>query len=79
MNTPGMIRKIDALGRIVIPAVLRSRLGVESGDLLEMALEGDSLVLRKFSCTCVFCGGSQNLLTYMNKPVCRNCIANLKR
>ncbi len=79
MRTPGMIRKVDSLGRIVIPATLRSSLGVESGDLLEMTVEGEALVLKKFSCVCTFCGGREDLVTYMDKPVCRQCIRNMSR
>ena len=78
MNIPGMIRKVDTLGRIVIPVALRERLDVKSGDLVEMTMEGDRLVMRKFSCACVFCGDNQKLVTFMDKPVCRDCIAKLK-
>lgn len=79
MKIPGMIRKVDSLGRIVIPAALRNSLGVESGELVEMFVEGDRLIMRKFSCGCTFCGGSQSLVTYMDKPVCRECIKKLNR
>ena len=78
MKIPGMIRKVDPLGRIVIPAALRGRLNIQNGDLVEMTVEGDRLILGKFSSTCVFCGTNQQIVTFMDKPVCRSCIAKLK-
>lgn len=78
MKIPGMIRKVDSLGRIVIPQSLRSSMGIQSGDLVEMFLESDRLVMQKFACSCVFCGSNQQLMTFMDKPVCRECISKLK-
>lgn len=78
MKIPGMIRKVDSLGRVVIPQTLRGHMGIQSGDLLEMFLEGDRLVMQKFACSCIFCGSNQHLIVFMDKPVCRECISKLK-
>lgn len=79
MKTPGMIRKVDELGRIVIPHELRKALDIGSGDLLELGCEGETLTLRKFSPTCVFCGDREELSAYKEKYICGECLRNLKR
>ena len=78
MKIPGIIRKVDTLGRVVIPQSLRSSMDIKCGDLVEMFREGDRLVMQKFACSCVFCGETQNLMTFMEKTVCRDCIAKLR-
>lgn len=79
MRTPGMVRKVDELGRIVIPHELRKALGIRNGDELELCCEGERLVLRKFSSTCVFCGESEDLSVYKEKYVCGKCLRNLRK
>ncbi len=78
MTTPGVIRKVDSLGRIVIPVSMRGRLQLESGDLVELSMENDQLVLRKFALRCIFCGGTQDLLSFRNKTVCEDCARHLR-
>ncbi len=73
MNTPGMIRKVDDLGRIVIPMELRRLLEIESGQLLEMKCEGQQLVLTKFFPGCIFCGSREDLSGYCGKYLCASC------
>ena len=78
MKIPGIIRKVDTLGRVVIPQSLRSSMGIKCGDLVEMFQEGDRLVMQKFACSCVFCGANQHLIVFMDKPVCKDCVSKLK-
>lgn len=78
MRIPGMVRKIDDLGRIVIPSELRRALEISSGDALELSCQGDALVLRKFSPACIFCGGLGEMLTYQGKNVCAHCVRQIK-
>ncbi len=78
MNTPGVLRKIDDLGRVVIPSELRKALQLKSGDLLELRAEEDRLVLKKFTPGCIFCGSIHSLVRYEGKDVCANCIRILK-
>ena len=78
MKTTGMIRQLDSLGRVVLPIELRRSLGIGPKDMLEIMVEDQSLVLRKYETNCHFCGGSQGLSSFMGKMICRQCIRELK-
>ena len=73
MKTVGIIRKVDELGRVVLPIEMRRTLDIEERDPLEISLEGETIVLRKVQCVCVFCGDDQDLLEYTGKCICSNC------
>ncbi len=73
-KSSGIVRKTDSLGRIVIPKGLRQKLEIEDDDYVEIIEENDCLVLRKYHPRCVFCGGTERLLKYREKYICRNCI-----
>ncbi|MDX1658499.1 MAG: AbrB/MazE/SpoVT family DNA-binding domain-containing protein [Nitriliruptorales bacterium] len=77
MKSTGIHRKVDDLGRIVIPAGLRKSLGIREGDALEVLVEGDRVVLAKPSSSCVFCGGEDDLQGFRDKAVCRGCVASV--
>ncbi len=79
MRTPGMLRKIDDLGRVVIPSEIRKAMQIDKGDVLEMSMEEDRLVIRKFAPACIFCGGTEHLFTYEEKNICGQCIETIKR
>lgn len=79
MSVPGMIRKMDNLGRVVIPQELRKSLGIQGGDELELRVENGGLLLRKFEPGCVFCGKSDDLVTYEEKYICGACLRNLRK
>ncbi len=79
MRTPGLVRKIDHLGRIVIPQELRKRLDLQGGDEVEIQLENGALILRKFDYSCVFCGSRRDLVHYENKNICGACLRNLRK
>ena len=74
MKSTGIVRKIDELGRIVLPVEFRRTLEIAEKDTVEMSLEGDTILLRKHETVCVFCGSGKNLRTYKNKPVCVDCV-----
>ncbi len=73
MKTVGIIRKVDELGRVVLPVEMRRTLGIEERDPLEISLEGEVVVLRKVQSTCVFCGGTKDLVELNGKYVCFDC------
>ncbi len=77
MKSTGIVRKTDALGRIVIPVELRRTLGIEIKDLIEIYVDGDMVVLKKYEPTCVFCSSSTDVIEYKEKNVCRNCAEKL--
>lgn len=74
MNSSGMARKVDDLGRIVLPVEMRRRFGIRAGDALDIAVVDGTIVLRKLSPGCVFCDGSTApLRAYRDRPVCDDC------
>lgn len=79
MKATGIVRKVDELGRIVLPIELRRNLGIEDGDSLEIYMEGDKVVLKKHENACLFCGTDRNLVTYKGKVICDGCIRELNR
>ena len=73
-----LIRKIDELGRFVIPMEMRNKLDISSNDPLEIYVEGTSIVLKKYQPDCVFCGSSKNIVSYKEKNVCEKCLNDMK-
>ena len=73
MKTVGIIRKVDELGRVVLPVEMRRTLGIEERDPLEISLEGETVVLRKVQNVCVFCSSQKDLLEYNGKCICCDC------
>jgi AbrB family transcriptional regulator, transcriptional pleiotropic regulator of transition state genes len=77
MNSIGMTRRIDALGRIVVPAELRRILEIHVGDLLDIRVEDGHVVLAKVEQSCVFCGSTETLRPHHEKLVCNACVERL--
>lgn len=73
MKDTGMARKVDDLGRIVLPIELRRLHGIQTGDALEISVDGDAIVLRKLSAGCVFCNTTDGLSVYRDRAVCAEC------
>ena len=78
MKSTGIIRKIDELGRFVIPMEMRNKLDISNNDSLEIYVEGTSIILRKYQPDCVFCGSSKNVVEYKWKNVCEKCLSEMK-
>lgn len=79
MKSTGIIRKIDDLGRIVLPIELRKKMGIEQRDPIEIYVDGDAIILKKYDSECIFCGNRKNLTQYKNKHVCDSCAKNLSK
>ncbi len=73
MQSTGIVRKIDELGRIVIPIELRRSMDIVPTDPLEILVGNESIILRKYVPTCIFCGNSENVFIFNNQCVCRQC------
>lgn len=73
MKETGIVRKVDDLGRIVIPKELRDLLNIQTKDTLEIFLEDNRIILRKYERQCVICGASTDLFTYLDKHICKQC------
>lgn len=78
MKSTGIIRKIDELGRFVIPMEMRNKLDISNNDSLEIYVEGTSIILKKYQPDCVFCGSSKNVIEYKGKNVCEKCLNDMK-
>lgn len=77
MKSTGVVRKVDELGRIVVPIEIRRVLGIAVKDNLEIFVDGDAIILRKYSPACIFCGEAHDVISYQGKMVCRNCLGEL--
>ncbi len=77
MQTTGTVREIDELGRIVLPAEIREKLGVRKRDSVEFFWRDGHLVLGRHEPACAFCGGKDGLATFAGENVCRACRAKI--
>jgi AbrB family transcriptional regulator, transcriptional pleiotropic regulator of transition state genes len=77
VGAKGVARRIDGLGRVVVPMAYRKVFGIRDGDLLDLTLEGDGIVMRKLASRCVFCGSSDELGMFKSGLVCAPCVAEL--
>lgn len=78
MKNTGMIRRIDDLGRIVIPKELRSARGIREGDPMEIYVDDDFIILRKYATGCVFCGETDSSVREINGThICSACAAKM--
>ena len=73
----GIVRKIDDLGRIVIPAETRRLFNIREGDQLLISIEGTGIVIRKLESTCAFCGRNEDVFAYKGKGICGDCRSGL--
>ena len=78
MKSTGMVRKIDELGRIVLPAEIRQSLGINVRDALEIFIEGDRIILQKYQPSCIFCNNADNVVFFNGKRVCEACLKKIK-
>ena len=81
MKSTGIIRRVDELGRVVLPIELRNKFGITEKDPMEIYVDGNSIILKKFEPNCTFCGSSKKLIDYNEKMICEKCaekIAQLK-
>lgn len=79
MKSIGIVRKVDKLGRIVLPVELRKTMGIGDKDDLEIAVEGDMVVLRKYNPACIFCAGAKEIGVFRGKNICMNCLRELQQ
>ena len=78
MKSTGIVRKVDELGRIVLPIELRRSLDIAEKDALEIYVEGDNIILHKDRNACVFCDGTRGLQQFMGRFVCADCVKKLR-
>ena len=78
MKSTGVVRKVDELGRIVIPVELRRTLNIDVKDALEIYVDGDQVILKKYEPACIFCGDARDVVNYKSKNICQKCLNELK-
>ena len=79
MKSTGIVRKVDELGRIVLPIELRRTLDIAEKDSLEIYVDGSAIVLRKYEPSCIFCNDARDITNYKGKNVCARCLKELKK
>ena len=78
MKATGIVRKIDDLGRVVLPIELRRTLGISERDSLEIFVDGDNIVLKKYAPACIVCGSADDVVNFRDKIICEKCISEIK-
>lgn len=78
MKSTGIVRRVDELGRVVLPMELRRTLDIGEKDALEIFTEGSSIILKKYEPACIFCADAKDVINYKGKNICVNCMKELK-
>lgn len=78
MKSTGIVRKLDELGRVVLPIELRRTMDLNIHDTVEIFVEDDKIILKKYHPACIFCGDARNVSTYKGKLICANCLQELR-
>lgn len=78
MKSTGIVRKVDRLGRIVLPKELRDTMKISHEDPLEIYVKDECIILKKYEPACLFCGNATDVITFMDKKICRECAEKLK-
>jgi transcriptional pleiotropic regulator of transition state genes len=73
MKSTGIVRRVDQLGRVVIPVELRRTMDVAEKDALEVYVNGNMIILKKYEPQCIFCGEAGDVRIYKGKNICSNC------
>lgn len=79
MKSTGIVRKVDELGRVVIPIELRRTLNIAEKDALEIYVDGEHIILKKYEPACIFCGNARNVINYKGKNICPDCAEEFKK
>lgn len=78
MKSTGVVRKVDELGRIVLPAEIRKILDINPKDAVEFFMDGDRIVIQKYQPSCIFCNNSDDVIYFNGKLICKSCVNTLK-
>lgn len=77
MKSTGIVRKVDELGRVVIPIELRRTLGIGEKDALEIYVDGERIMLKKYEPACIFTGNADELIYFKGKMISKQCVQEL--
>jgi len=79
MKATGVVRKVDELGRVVLPKELRTTMDWNEKDSIEIFVEENSIILKKYQPSCIFCGEAKDIINYKGKNICSECREELKK
>ena len=79
MKSTGVVRKVDELGRIVLPISIRQTMDINEKDPLEIFIDENRIILQKYEHSCIFCDSSAGLVKYEGKNVCQACVRNIRK
>ena len=79
MKSTGIIRRVDELGRVVLPIELRNKFGITEKDPMEIYVDGNSIILKKYEPNCIFCGSSKKLVEFEDKVICQKCADKISK
>ena len=79
MKSTGIVRRLDELGRVVIPIEIRNKFGIVERDPIEIFVDGTNIVLKKFEENCIFCGTTNDLTEYKGKLLCAKCAEQIAK
>ena len=77
MKSTGIVRRLDELGRIVIPIEIRNKFNISERDPIEIYVDGSNIILSKYESSCIFCGNTKNLKEFKDKNICNLCLKKL--
>lgn len=78
MKSLGIVRKVDELGRIVLPVELRRTFNIEEKDALEIYVDEDTIILKKYERSCIFCNEANDVQVYKGQNICKKCMRDLR-
>ena len=77
MKSTGIVRRVDELGRVVLPIELRRNLDIEIRSPLEIYVDGDLIILRKYEPACIFCGEAKDVVNFKDRIICNDCLKEI--
>ncbi|NLD47720.1 MAG: AbrB/MazE/SpoVT family DNA-binding domain-containing protein [Clostridiaceae bacterium] len=79
MKSTGIVRKVDELGRVVLPIELRRTMEIAEKDPIEIFVDGATIILKKYEPACIFCSDARDVTVYKGKNICSSCLNDLKK
>ncbi|NLM75135.1 MAG: AbrB/MazE/SpoVT family DNA-binding domain-containing protein [Clostridiaceae bacterium] len=79
MKSTGIVRKVDELGRVVLPIELRRTLNIAEKDALEIYVDGATIILKKYEPACIFCDNAKDIKVFKGKNICADCLESLSK
>lgn len=77
LKATGIVRKVDELGRIVLPIELRQSHDIKTKDPLEIYVDDEKIVLKKYEPACIFCKNAKDVIKYQEKMICKDCLSDI--